>query len=400
MRTPLSFLFILFLTLTTYQAVAQCDPNEIFDNDSIPAICEEVDNNVRRFYANNLPPHPAGPWPTGNVPVPKDNTFQMCAYPIQGSTPTSIYGQNQNLPGCRDIYRIGISYNSSYFAAWAALYFENPNTGEENLDWNVEATTLNLDDYGSHVAGDDYHYHIPPALYYQDSLDIDGSEHSPILGYAADGFPMYFKYGYQDPMDPNSPVVALNSCFELISGNRPGDGITAPDGPYDGTYAEDWEHLPSGSCQLDECNGRFGVTPEFPNGTYYYVMTEEFPYMPRCLYGTVLDNTFRVGPNCPPSEAENLCSPLTVGVGSYLSTEFDVSFSPNPTTGVINISTSNDELFYEVAETISVYDVQGRVVLNQSPSKTVDLSSLPNGVFYIEVQSGSRSFTEKIILNK
>ncbi|MGB0733877.1 MAG: YHYH protein, partial [Pontibacterium sp.] len=36
---------------------------------------------------------------------------------------------------------------------------------------------------------------------------------------------------------------------------------------------------------LDECNGRFGVTNEYPNGTYHYVISTEYPYIPRCFHG-------------------------------------------------------------------------------------------------------------------
>ena len=38
---------------------------------------------------------------------------------------------------------------------------------------------------------------------------------------------------------------------------------------------------------LDECNGRVGVTPEFPDGIYYYMVTDDFPYFSRCLKGDI-----------------------------------------------------------------------------------------------------------------
>ena len=48
---------------------------------------------------------------------------------------------------------------------------------------------------------------------------------------------------------------------------------------------QDYEYS-AGLGNLDECNGRSGVTPEFPNGTYHYVLTDTFPYIPRCFRGT------------------------------------------------------------------------------------------------------------------
>ena len=378
---------------------SQCLPSTIFANDSTPDICEEVVGYVRNFYSNNLPPHPYGPWPSGNVPVAQDMEVSVCAYPIKGDSAQSIYGFGQTAQnGCNDKYRIGISYNSAYFAAWAARYFVDT-AGQNNLAWNIEATTLSLDDYGAHVAGDEFHYHLPPAKYYEDSLGIDGSSHSPILGYAADGFPMYFKYGYSDPMNPNSPVVALQSCYQLKQGNRPGDGFTAPDGPYDGTYNEDYEHISSAGCDLDDCNGRFGVTPDFPNGTYYYVMTEEFPYMPRCFYGTVVDNSFRIGPNCPASTADQDCSAPLVSAQGLLSKQLGIELFPNPTSGKLRISTTAPEDFLKQITAVRVYNEVGQVVWESQQSvQVIDLRGHAPGTYFIEIQSDARQFMERILL--
>ncbi|MDE2828830.1 MAG: YHYH protein, partial [Gemmatimonadota bacterium] len=62
-------------------------------------------------------------------------------------------------------------------------------------------------------------------------------------------------------------------------------------GAYDGTFREDWQFV-AGSGDLDQCNGRFGVTPEFPEGIYHYYLTEDYPYIPRCVWGTP-DPSFR-----------------------------------------------------------------------------------------------------------
>ena len=51
------------------------------------------------------------------------------------------------------------------------------------------------------------------------------------------------------------------------------------------TTTQDYEYV-AGSGDLDECNGRFGVTPEFPNGIYHYYITDAFPYIQRCVKGT------------------------------------------------------------------------------------------------------------------
>ena len=56
-----------------------------------------------------------------------------------------------------------------------------------------------------------------------------------------------------------------------------------------GTFTQDYEYV-AGLGDLDECNGRFGVTPEFPSGIYHYYITEGYPYIQRCVKGTVSPN--------------------------------------------------------------------------------------------------------------
>jgi hypothetical protein len=85
----------------------------------------------------------------------------------------------------------------------------------------------------------------------------------------------------------------MKSSYRLKSGNRPG-GESGPGGVYDGKYTPDYEYS-QGSGDLDECNGRFGVTAEFPHGTYYYVTTAEFPFISRKFRGTP-DFSFRERP--------------------------------------------------------------------------------------------------------
>jgi len=115
-----------------------------------------------------------------------------------------------------------------------------------------------------------------------------------LIGYAADGFPIYYKYGYKASGDSSSGIRALASSYRLKSGKRPGDGVSAPCGTYDGVYSADFEYV-DGLGDLDACNGRTGVTPEFPAGTYYYVVTDAFPAIPRCFRGTPSRN-FHIGP--------------------------------------------------------------------------------------------------------
>jgi hypothetical protein len=94
-----------------------------------------------------------------------------------------------------------------------------------------------------------------------------GSNHSPIIGWALDGNPIYGPYGYDNPQVNDSSVRLLNSSYVLNTNsitNRP-SGFSA------GFFIEDYVYNESGD--LDESNGRFCKTPEFPLGTYAYFTT-------------------------------------------------------------------------------------------------------------------------------
>ncbi|MEO1237809.1 MAG: YHYH protein, partial [Planctomycetota bacterium] len=82
----------------------------------------------------------------------------------------------------------------------------------------------------------------------------------------------------------------LKSSYRLKEGRRP-SGDDSPGGRYDGRFTADWEYAP-GHGDLDEHNGRTGVTPEYPEGTYFYVITDAHPYLPRSFHGTP-DDSFR-----------------------------------------------------------------------------------------------------------
>lgn len=81
--------------------------------------------------------------------------------------------------------------------------------------------------------------------------------------------------------DPSSGLKKMRSSYQLKNGTRP----SGPGGAYDGKFTADYEFV-KGSGDLDECNGRFGVTPEYPRGIYHYYITDEFPWISRVWRGT------------------------------------------------------------------------------------------------------------------
>ena len=77
----------------------------------------------------------------------------------------------------------------------------------------------------------------------------------------------------------------MKSSYVIDAGCRPGNGLGAPSGGFDGSYVQDYIYA-AGSGDLDECNGRWAKTPDYPDGTYVYYITDAFPSIPRCFKGT------------------------------------------------------------------------------------------------------------------
>lgn len=119
--------------------------------------------------------------------------------------------------------------------------------------------------------------------------------HSPILGWAFDGNPIYGPYGYTDPTDSSKGVRRIRTSYALksnivynIDTNPTPQRIGGPplSGYPAGTFVNDY-YYNFGSGDLDEYNGRFCKTPEYPSGTYAYFTTIDassngnplFPYI-------------------------------------------------------------------------------------------------------------------------
>lgn len=393
----MKFTLLIAAFLFAADAYAQCVPNAIFNNDSSNAVCFETVGNVRNIYTNGFPDHPWGSWPSNSPVLAQDFTYHVCTFPQKANQPTSMYNAT-GVNNCSPYVKFGVGLNGVFFSGWGARWFVNPNTQQENLNWNVEATEMfRMDFNNSHSnSPGEYHYHGVPTVYFTDSLNIDGSAHSPLVGYAADGFPVYYKYVYTDPNSAAGGLSTFTSGHTLKPGNRPGDGITEPDGPYDGLYVEDYEYLKT-NWPLDECNGRFGVTPDYPNGTYYYVITDNWPYFPRCFYGSVIDNSFRIGPNCPSSTADIDCSSQTTSI-IRLSDELQISVYPNPSSSTIHIKTGNGLMHTSISQ-VSVYDVNGKVWYSSNePQTTIDISALRAGNYFLQITANGLQATKKLIV--
>jgi hypothetical protein len=226
----------------------------------------------RLITADGLPDHDTGAFPN------RHNPNRIARQNYQFRVPLIPEKSGRIVPLRRSM-AFGVAINGVPFDPSTAENWNNdPRSG-----WSVEALggamDLGLDRNNAHVQPNGaYHYHaIPIGI-----MEHFAQAKSPILlGYAADGFPIYGPYGYRDAGDMQSPLVEQRASYRVKSGTRP----NGPRGAYNGFYTEDWEYV-AGLGTLDECNGRNGTTAEYPNGTYHYVITAAFPLIPRCFLGT------------------------------------------------------------------------------------------------------------------
>lgn len=239
------------------------------------------DGDSRMIRSNGIPEHAVGEFPNRGNPnaiSEQNNSYRVPLNPVAA---------NRTVPMRRGM-NFGVALNGVPFDPGTAEFWRrDPGSG-----WRYEALSgkinLDLDRNNAHVQPNGaYHYHgLPKGM----MADISPENHSPLMGYAADGFPIYGLYGYVDPKDPSNGIKKLQSSWRLKSGTRDG----GPGGRYDGTFVQDWQFV-EGAGDLDESNARFTVTPDHPKGTHAYFLTEGFPFIPRSFVGTP-DNSFRKGP--------------------------------------------------------------------------------------------------------
>jgi len=135
-----------------------------------------------------------------------------------------------------------------------------------------------------------------PDLIFVNNREQTSDAHSPIIGWAYDGNPIYGPYGYDTPTGGN--IRTMTSGYRLkLKTNRPSTSIYPA-----GFFIEDYEYV--GGSDLDEHNGRYCVTPEYPNGVYAYFTTindsiestGSFRNYKRPVFPYVIGNTYKSNP--------------------------------------------------------------------------------------------------------
>lgn len=242
-----------------------------------------IEGEKRIIDSNGIPAHDVGTFPNRRNPnsiAPQKYHFEVPLHPKIADKVSLMQMQP-----------FGVAVNGLVFDPGTAEFWQN----DRSSGWRYEAGTgkldLGLDANNAHVQPSGaYHYHAIPLKLLQ-QLNPENKPVMTRVGWAADGFPIYARWDHADGKNPDSEVRVMHASYKIKQGTRPG----GPGGKFDGTFTEDFEYIP-GSGDLDECGGRFGVTPENPEGIYHYVMTDDYPFIPRLFKGTPDPSFQRRGP--------------------------------------------------------------------------------------------------------
>jgi hypothetical protein len=268
-----------------------------------PAVNVRVDGQSRIVESNGLPDHPTGDFPNRHDPFavrPRRHRLRMPLNPVRSERPIPLA-----------MWWFGVAINGVPFDPSGPYW-----SGESSSGWQFEvmhpanSIALGIDRNNAHTQGDGmYHYHGLPTGLLSPRPGAGAVRAMKLVGYAADGYPVYGPECPAAADDLESPVRRLRSSYRLSESSRQG----GPRGKPDGRFVEDYVFDPDHG-DLDECNGRFGLTPDYPDGTYHYVLTDAFPCIPRFFHG-LPDESFRHGP--PPG----VSAPLPPELRRYRGTD-------------------------------------------------------------------------------
>ena len=408
--------------LLAFSANAFADPPELASwriNTSGQTGFNGIESNVQLVQysagsvyvsSSSIPAYDIGPWPGNpNTATDQNYTFRITRTPlVNGGTKTAT-----------PLGPIAVMVNGVVaFNALDGMSYNNQNV------WHQDAVVVegpSFDDCEGHPTGAGaYHHHLNPRCLYTP----DSTRHSPLIGFAFDGFPIYGEYGYGNAngtggiqrMRSSYRMRAITTHTTLPNGtvlipSRYGPAVSAT---YPlGYYAEDREYL-AGLGDLDEYNGRFTITPEYPGGIYAYFVTLDaagnglYPYvLGPSYYGVLIaGNTGPGGGHVTPGEAVLTYVPVTGvdGPGPSNIALSRVGVSPNPSLGRARL---NWTLGTAARVRVSLYDVRGAEVLRplddveSAPGDymfVLEAGRVPPGAYFAEVRAGQARAVKHLVV--
>jgi YHYH protein/Secretion system C-terminal sorting domain len=400
--------------------------------DAFPANVQKVEYTTNNVYVScsGIPAYIIGPYLDGNPNQAQNNNsiYKIPLAPVKNTgaltnTSGGTIGIFINGVSLFD-YRDGVSYNF-------ALQKEQGGPGGGNGDavWNRDAIVAERDGFDcakGHPAGTNYHHHQNPSafnldqsvisnvcdLYLADGLyKMDSMKHSPLLGFAYDGFPIYGAFGYKNE-NATGGITRIKSSYKLRNitvRTHYANGTDVIDGPaisatYPlGRYREDYEYTaPSTPDYLDQHNGRFCITPEYPNGTYCYFATIDanwnsaYPYVVGPTYYGVRSVT----------RINMIAEPTTVYTGTTdletILDKIDIKMYPNPSADLIILQA--DEMLRTTLN-VEMSNLNGQILARKdfNQGSTIfhlDTNTFYNGTYFLSVKDGITVKTFKVIINR
>jgi hypothetical protein len=360
----------------------------------IPSNVQQVQYSTLNVYVSCtcIPAYNIGPWPGNpNVASNQNFVFKITRNPQQNmATPTAV-----------GLGHIGVWTNGvSIFNVDDGQSYNNQNIWNRNAYFWEGSSFDNC--LGHPQQNGEYHHHVSPQCLYDET---DSTVHSPIIGYAFDGFPVYGAYAYTNT-NGTGPIKRMQSSYVVSTATTRTSGPNVDATYPSGCFIEDYNYS-SGSGDLDARNGRFCVTPEYPLGTYAYFVTLDAaldPVFPYTFYGTYY-GVVQAG-NTGPNSGHNVPSE---SVTTYLPTgmneiENNIEFMvyPNPATDFVAMFISPSAMNNSKA---ILSNAMGQKIFEQDfiqPAITYyfDLRNLQSGVYSLTVQNGSTVATKKIVVEK
>ncbi len=397
--------------------------------------CQKIQYSNDWVYVSTkgVPSYPTGPFQDGNPSQASDQNaiFKISLKPTKNNgTPTNTTGGNIGIfingVALFD-YRDGVAWNATTKALCGGP--GNPpcpgGMGAQQA-WTrdaIPAEKPGFDCSKGHPAMGNYHHHQNPSAFKLDKkvistvcnlYDADGlyvvneNEHSPLIGFAYDGFPIYGAYAYTN-VDGTGPIARMKSGYQLrtdttrVNGPKIGQ-VVGNQTMFNGYFREDYEFVTHDNdpTYLDNHNGRFCITPEYPQGIYCYFGTIDenhnsaYPYVVGpTFYGVI--NASKVNAINETTTNYVLTSNEEVDFESY-----KISIFPIPSSDFIAVQFNG---LVSDAIKLELLGIDGKVV----DTKTLEAGStiayfetdkLYTGTYIIRFIKQGKIFTQKVSIVK
>ena len=288
--------------------------------------------------ASDIPAYTIGPWQAN--PNTPSNQNSISKFTL---TPSEKIAKTYTGLGAIGMWKNGVHiYNPKDGQYWNGSSFTQ---GTTNAGYNRNALYFegaSFDGCKGHPGPNGaYHHHVSPSCLYSEGAT---NVHSPIIGYAADGFPIYGPFAYTNT-NGTGAIKRLISSYVL--------GTSRTNGPPTATYpmgsmCEDYIYT-AGAGDLDQYNGRFSVTPEYPTGIYAYFVTIDASGTPQY--------PFIVGPQYFGTPTTGVSQSIPAGATLYTGATLPLDIY-NLTIKLSNTNTTN--IFWKVVseQGIKNYEIQ------------------------------------------